>query len=131
MVQMRVLISEDVRHTAMQYKILLEERNHHVITTENGEECLKIYQEEIRTKKDKENPFDVVILDYRMPHKDGMTVAKEIRTINPNQRIIFASAYLKDALIDSMRDLHGVEYLEKPFELDELVETVERIRSNT
>src|SRR5574340_1563618 len=128
MVQMRVLISEDVRHTAMQYKISLEERNHHVITTVNGEECLRIYQEEIRAKKDKENPFDVVILDYRMPHKDGMTVAKEIRTMNPTQRIIFASAYLKDALIDSMRDLHGVEYLEKPFELDELVETVERIK---
>ena len=128
MVQMRVLISEDVRHTAMQYKISLEERNHQVITTENGEECLRIYQEEKQTKKDNGNPFDVVILDYRMPHKDGMTVAKEIRTMNPNQRIIFASAYLKEALIDSMKDLHGVEFIEKPFELEELVETVERIR---
>jgi len=125
---MRVLISEDVRHTAMQYKISLEERNHQVITTENGEECLRIYQEEKQTKKDNGNPFDVVILDYRMPHKDGMTVAKEIRTMNPNQRIIFASAYLKEALIDSMKDLHGVEFIEKPFELEELVETVERIR---
>lgn len=125
---MRVLISEDVRHTAMQYKISLEERNHHVITTDNGDECLRIYQEEKRTKNDNENPFDVVILDYRMPHKDGMTVAKEIRMMNPNQRIIFASAYLKEALIDSMKDLHGVEFIEKPFELEELVETVERIR---
>jgi len=112
----------------MQYKISLEERNHQVITTENGEECLRIYQEEKQTKKDNGNPFDVVILDYRMPHKDGMTVAKEIRTMNPNQRIIFASAYLKEALIDSMKDLHGVEFIEKPFELEELVETVERIR---
>jgi CheY-like chemotaxis protein len=128
MVQMRVLISEDVRHTAMQYKISLEERNHQVITTENGEECLRIYHEEKQAKKDKQNPFDVVILDYRMPHKDGMTVAKQIRMMNPGQRIIFASAYLKDALIDSMKDLHGVEFLEKPFELEELVETVEKIR---
>ena len=125
---MRVLISEDVRHTAMQYKISLEERNHQVITTENGEECLRIYQEETQAKKDRVNPFDVVILDYRMPHKDGMTVAKQIRTMNPDQRIIFASAYLKDALIDSMKDLHGVEFLEKPFELEELVDTVERIK---
>lgn len=125
---MRILISEDVRHTAMQYKISLEERNHQVTTTENGEECLKIYQEEKQSKKDKATPFDVVILDYRMPHKDGMTVAKQIRIISPNQRIIFASAYLKDALIDSMKDLHGVEFMEKPFELDDLVEAVERIR---
>jgi CheY-like chemotaxis protein len=35
---------------------------------------------------------DVVVLDYKMPGKDGMEVAKEILTINPDQRIIFASA---------------------------------------
>ncbi len=125
---MRILISEDVRHTAMQYKMSLEERDHHVITTQNGEECLQIYQKEKQTKKENETPFDVVILDYRMPQKDGMNVAKEIRALNPSQRIIFASAYLKDALIDSMKDLHGLEFLEKPFELDELVEAVESIR---
>lgn len=121
---MRVLISEDVRHTAMQYKIALEEKSHEVITTENGDECLKIYHE----KQNEKNNFDAVILDYRMPSKDGMTIAKQIRAINPDQRIIFASAYLKDALVDSMKDLHGIEFIEKPFELDELVEIVERIR---
>jgi YesN/AraC family two-component response regulator len=33
-----------------------------------------------------------------MPGKDGMEVAKEILTINPDQRIIFASAYFKETL---------------------------------
>jgi CheY-like chemotaxis protein len=40
------------------------------------------------------SPFDVVVLDYKMPSKDGMEVAKEILQINPYQRIIFASAYV-------------------------------------
>ena len=40
-------------------------------------------------------PFDAVILDYRMPRKDGLEVAKEILELNPRQRIIFASAYVK------------------------------------
>jgi CheY-like chemotaxis protein len=44
------------------------------------------------------SPFDVVELDYKMPGKDGMEVAKEILTINPDQRIIFASAYFKETL---------------------------------
>ena len=43
------------------------------------------------------SPFDVVVLDYKMPGKDGMEVAKEILTINPDQRIIFASAYVRDS----------------------------------
>lgn len=124
--EMRVLIAEDVRHTAMQYKISLEERNHKVITVDNGEACIMTYWKE---KQNKENPFDVVILDYRMPHKDGMMVAKQIRTISPDQRIIFASAYLKEALVDSMKDLHGVEFIEKPFELEDFIETVERVKN--
>jgi CheY-like chemotaxis protein len=37
------------------------------------------------------SPFDVVVLDYRMPKKDGTEVAKEILDLNPNQRIIFES----------------------------------------
>jgi CheY-like chemotaxis protein len=43
---------------------------------------------------DTPSPFDVVVLDYKMPGKNDMEVAKEILQINPNQRIIFASAYV-------------------------------------
>ena len=32
--------------------------------------------------------FDIIVLDYKMPDKDGMEVAKEILIINPDQRII-------------------------------------------
>lgn len=120
---MKILIAEDVRHTALQYKIALEDRDHQVITTNDGEDCLKTYDEH-RTKSD--SPFDVVIVDYRMPRRDGLNLAKQIRSTNPNQRILFASAYLKEALIESLKELHGVEFLEKPFDLDDLIEVVER-----
>jgi CheY-like chemotaxis protein len=40
-------------------------------------------------------PFDAVILDYKMSKINGMQVAKEILAVNSHQRIIFASAYLK------------------------------------
>jgi CheY-like chemotaxis protein len=43
-------------------------------------------------------PFDAVVLDYRMPKKDGLEVAKEILKMYPEQRIIFASAYIKESL---------------------------------
>ena len=56
----------------------------------------------------------------------GMEVAKEILSLNPHQRLIFASAYVKDALVDSVKQLKQiVELMQKPFELDALVGTIE------
>ena len=71
-------------------------------------------------------PFDVVILDYKMPKKDGLQVAKEIFELNPKQRVIFASAYVQDTLVDSVKHLKRVvELMQKPFGLQQLIDTVE------
>ena len=72
------------------------------------------------------SPYDVVILDYSMPGMNGMEVAKEILNANPNQRIIFASAYVKETLENSVKELKQVvELLQKPFALKQLTDTVE------
>ena len=50
-----------------------------------------------------------------------MEVAKEILAVNPHQRIIFASAYVKETLEDSIKQLNQpVELLQKPFGQDVL-----------
>ena len=72
------------------------------------------------------SPFDVVVLDYKMPGKDGMQVAREILDLNPAQRIIFASAYVQETLEDSVKQLKRVvELLQKPFEIQALIDTIE------
>lgn len=72
------------------------------------------------------SPFDVVVLDYKMPGKDGMEVAREILDLNPDQRIIFASAYVQETLENSVKQLKRVvELLQKPFEIQALIDTIE------
>lgn len=74
----------------------------------------------------KSPPFDVVILDYDMPSINGMDVAKEILAINFHQRVIFASAYVKETLEHSIKELKQVvELIQKPFSLNLLVDIVE------
>ncbi len=72
------------------------------------------------------SPFDAVVLDYRMPRKDGLEVAKEILAANPSQRIIFASAYVKETLKESVKELRQiVELMQKPFLPEALVDILE------
>lgn len=103
-----------------------------MITTQNGEECLKVYHEESQVIRLKTNlserlqPFDAVVLDYKMPRINGMEVAKEILAVNPHQRIIFASAYVKETLVDSIKQLNQVvELMQKPFGENALIDTIE------
>jgi CheY-like chemotaxis protein len=128
----KILIAEDDKDTALLFKMALEKRGHRVITAQNGEDCLKIYQEElqnIRLKTDlseRVQPFDAVILDYKMPRINGMEVAKEILAVNPHQRIVFASAYVKETLVDSIKQLNQVvELMQKPFGENALIDTIE------
>lgn len=129
---MKILIAEDERDIAMQYELALKDRNHDVIVTHDGEQCLEAFylemdnQESARKANMLKPPFDAVILDYRMPKKDGMEVAKEILAIQPKQRILFASAYVLETLVDSVKNLQQVvELIQKPFELDPFVDLVE------
>lgn len=133
---MKILVAEDEQGIAEVYRLALEDRGHDVTVTMGGLECIEVFdralsQLSIDPSKDQRSsqqqiPFDVVILDYMMPKKDGMEVAKHIISRNPHQRIIFASAYVKETLQDSIKQLSRVvELLQKPFEMDVLVDIVE------
>jgi CheY-like chemotaxis protein len=141
---MKLLIAEDESDIALTYKKGLEGRNYHVTITPNGEECLKVYNEELHritfdiggesgssnssSYKSLANnpPFDIVLLDYCMPEINGLDVAKEILSINSHQRIIFASAYVNDELKESAKCLeYAVEFLQKPFSINQLINILE------
>ncbi|MCI0560554.1 MAG: response regulator [Nitrososphaera sp.] len=136
---MKILIAEDETAISLQYRIILEERGHDTVVTENGVDCLKVYRDALRESENSSKfqavrtlplkaPFDLVILDFRMPMKDGLETAKEILELCPGQRIIFASAFVAETLREAAKSLHQiVELLQKPFGLDYLVEIVEDI----
>ena len=139
---LNILIAEDEPDIAILYKTVLEKRNHKATITTNGEDCLKAYHEVSQSNRfatdhssvrpgpmnlSENHPFDVVVLDCKMPHINGIEVAKEILALNPHQRIIFASAYIKDTVIDSIKNLKHVmmESVQKPFEMKRLIDLIE------
>ena len=125
MASMKILVAEDENSIAKVYQIALQSRGHEVTITNNGLECWKEYQSRT-VPEDPRPPFDVVILDYRMPEMNGFQTAKKILKLNPKQRIIFASAFMKQTLVDAINEFDIIaELLHKPFEVYRLIEAVE------
>lgn len=123
---LRVLIAEDDADMAKMYRIALEAKHHTVVITRDGEECVRVYKQEVDKlgrKPSRYEPFDVAVLDYRMPKMDGLEAAKRLLAMNKAQRLVFASAYVKETLRDSVRTLdQAVELIQKPFEPKVLVD---------
>jgi two-component system, cell cycle response regulator CpdR len=113
------------------YVKIFENKTNHIIVTTNGEECLRIYNEKFKevtaATNSYDQPFDILILDYKMPNIDGFEVAKRIISINPSQRIILASAYGKDIFEDAAEYFNlPIDILQKPFSRMQLIELVEK-----
>ena len=87
----------------------------------NGRQAVDIY------KKFKSYP-DIVILDYKMPLLNGLEVAEILLKINLNCKIIFISADLgiKETIL-----LRGLMFLEKPFRLDDLINTINEVLNDS
>lgn len=98
-------------------KLLIETfRDHyHVEEAQNGFEALE--------KTEKYLP-DVIILDMRMPGMDGLETIKKIRAINKYVPIILMTAYDSEELIKVLQNMHAVEYISKPFDIDVIREKV-------
>lgn len=128
---MQILIAEDEKDIAYTYREALENIGHNVTIVDNGEECVTIYSSKLRRPERKygkavSSPFDIVILDYKIPKKDGIEVAEQILQWNPNQRIIFASAFVMETLLDYVKYLkRPVELIQKPFEVEALLKIIE------
>ena len=65
--------------------------------------------------------YDLCIFDVMMPKKDGFALGKEIRKINENVPIIFATAKAMMEDKASAYDLGGDDYITKPFRIEELL----------
>ena len=124
---MRILVAEDSPSFALLYKKELENRGHTVVIAKDGNDCIYKYMDSIngnnQVKKDK--IFDLVILDHQMPRMQGTDVAKEILSINPNQRILFVTGHVKEMMKGVKEIGEKIELLQKPFPVKAMIHQVE------
>lgn len=68
---------------------------------------------------------DIIIMDHRMPVKNGIDASKEILRIDPSASIIFASADL--AVEPEALEAGAVKFMKKPFDLAALLDSLDSL----
>ncbi|MBA2752612.1 MAG: response regulator [Actinobacteria bacterium] len=112
----RVVIAEDEAIIRLDLKEILEEEGYEVVgETGRGDEVLQ---------KVTDSKPDVVILDIKMPGKDGLAVAKDI-TEQRLAAVLILTAFSQRALVDEAVSAGALQYLVKPFQKAELVPAIE------
>ena len=109
-----ILVTEDEPSFLFICQQMLK-RKYEVVCASNGIEAVEKY---------KEVKPDLVLMDIRLPFKNGDAAIKEIREFDPDAKIVAMTVY------DYGEDELGVEILRKRFTRDELLAVVERNLSN-
>jgi two-component system nitrogen regulation response regulator GlnG len=74
-------------------------------------------------------PFDMILLDIRMPGIDGLTLLKQVRERRPDAQVVIMTAHgTMETAVQAMQD-GAYDYLAKPFDLDEALLLAERALS--
>jgi two-component system, response regulator PdtaR len=110
----RILIADDEPLIRIDLKELLEGIGHEVVgEARDGKEALDLLE---MTKP------DIAILDIKMPHLNGIDLAKKIAGRYP---IIMLTAYSEKYLVEQARDAGVMAYLTKPFREEDLAPAIE------
>ena len=106
-----LIVNKDI-DTGTFYKMKLNIKNHDVVLTNNGENCLKAFYDELEATT-KRPPFDIVLLDSKMPQQSSVEIAEQISNVSSDQKIISSSNYFDDYLMDIASRLNNVVELIK------------------
>ena len=112
-----LLVVEDEAPIRKLCKKILEQAGFTVITAKDGEEALTIYRE-------KHEQISLTIVDIGMPGMGGEKCINELKTINPDAKIIIASGYLNHAYAQDPQKYGAVKFISKPYQVSVLAQKV-------
>jgi DNA-binding response OmpR family regulator len=113
-----ILIVDDEKNIRLTLSQTMESLAVETDTAIDGEEALQ----KLRQKE-----FGLVLLDIRMPGIDGMEVLRQVREIRPDIHVIMITAYgTIESAVEAMK-LGAVDFLQKPFDPDDVRELVSRV----
>ena len=114
----RILVVDDEEALRAVLSTELESEGYVVKSAGDGEEAIRILQGE---------SFHLILLDIKMPNVDGFEVLKFVKQQSPQTKVIMLTGFadLKNAI--ESKKLGAEDFVCKPYDLVDLLTTVERV----
>ena len=116
-----VLIVDDEPGVRALERRILESGGYGVVEAGDGAEALSIMESSAR--------IDFLIADLDMPVMRGEEMAKKIRALRPDMRVLYVTAHSEQLFQERPELLDGEAFLDKPFTMRGLLEAVSLLKS--
>ncbi|MCK5511764.1 MAG: sigma-54-dependent Fis family transcriptional regulator [Thermodesulfovibrionia bacterium] len=116
----KILVIDDESIIRISCQRSLSNEGYEVKLASSGKEGIELLEK---------GEFNLVLLDIKMPDMDGIEVLKKITSTWPETKVIMITGYSTvEAAVKTLR-LGALNYLEKPFTPDSLIETIKEALS--
>ena len=112
-----VLIVDDHEDVLLSLAGILEARGYQVHTASDGQEAVEAVRK---------MPFGFVLMDIRMPRKDGVEALREIKELRPGIPVALMTVYDLGRSTQRLLDLGAVAVLTKPLDLANLMDLLNK-----
>ncbi|MGV3491934.1 MAG: cell cycle histidine kinase CckA [Devosia sp.] len=116
----RILLVEDEDSVRQFSARALRTTGYEVFEADSGDEALFVLE-------DIDYKIDLMISDVVMPEMDGPTLLTHVREKMPDLKVIFVSGYAEEAVRQDIADNQSVEFLPKPYSLDQINSKVKEV----
>jgi two-component system cell cycle sensor histidine kinase/response regulator CckA len=116
----RILLVEDEDNVRSFSARALRATGYEVFEADSGEEALEVLA-------DIGNQIDLMVSDVVMPEMDGPALLLKVRERLPNLKVIFVSGYAEENVRQDIADDQSVEFLAKPYSLDQINSKVKEV----
>jgi DNA-binding NtrC family response regulator len=117
---LKILAVDNEPSVTLSMRYLFDGPRYEIITVDNGDAALARLDSE-------SEPFDVIIVDQKMPHLTGVELVSEIRKRHITAKIIVVSAHLSSEVREAYERMDVHVMFSKPFDIDMLRSAVERL----